>query len=184
MKAGSDSERLLLDLIGNKSLLSFTDRSNQTVSYDIYPANIVWDLGDPLAEEIAENRFHDNDELKYSLRSLEQHAPWFRRVYIVTNGQVPDWLNISHPKIRMVNHRDMFANKSHLPTFSSPAIEANLHRIEGLSKRFVYFNDDLLLGKRVWPEDFYTRSNGYKVFLAWILPGCNPSCPSTWIRDG
>jgi hypothetical protein len=28
------------------------------------------------------------DELRYSLRSLEMHMPWFRNVYIVTNGQV------------------------------------------------------------------------------------------------
>jgi hypothetical protein len=28
------------------------------------------------------------DELSYSLRSLEMHMPWFRNVYIVTNGQV------------------------------------------------------------------------------------------------
>jgi hypothetical protein len=28
------------------------------------------------------------DELRYSLRALEQYLPWYRRLYIVTNGQV------------------------------------------------------------------------------------------------
>jgi hypothetical protein len=28
------------------------------------------------------------DELRYSLRSVERYMPWFRHVYIVTNGQV------------------------------------------------------------------------------------------------
>jgi UDP-N-acetylglucosamine-lysosomal-enzyme len=52
----------------------------------------------------------------------------------VTNGQLPHWLNISHPRIQLVTHQQIFANKSHLPTFSSPSIEANLHRIPGLSR--------------------------------------------------
>ena len=36
-----------------------------------------------------EARFESKDELKYSLRSVEYFAPWFRRIYIVTSGQVP-----------------------------------------------------------------------------------------------
>ena len=54
-------------------------------------------------------------------------------------------------------------NKSHLPTFSSPAIEAHLHRIPGLSDKFIYLNDDVMFGKEVWPDDFYTHSHGQKV---------------------
>lgn len=154
------------------------------VSYDVYRANLVWDLGSPLDDEMSEHRFADNNELKYSLRSLEKHAKWIRNVYIVTNGQVPHWLNVSHPKIRLVTHEHIFPNKSHLPTFSSPAIESHLHRIDGLSERFLYFNDDLMLGAPIWPEDFYTRSKGYRFHLAWSLPGCNANCPNAWISDG
>jgi hypothetical protein len=40
------------------------------------------------------------------------------------------------------------ASSPFLPTFSSPAIEANLHRIAGLSEHFLYFNDDVFLGKK------------------------------------
>ena len=42
----------------------------------------------------AANRYRDNDELKYSLRSLVRNAPWIRHVYIVTDNQVPSWLNL------------------------------------------------------------------------------------------
>ena len=171
-------------ILPKKLLISNETQSNKTICLELYRANIVWDLGDPFIDDIAENRFFDNDELKYSLRSIEKYAPWFRYIYIVTNGQIPSWLNLSNPKIRLVNHKDIFPNQTHLPTFSSPAIESHLHRINGLSKRFVYFNDDILLGKRIWPEDFITRSNGFKFYLAWQLPGCNQNCPSTWIRDG
>ncbi|MDE8160206.1 capsule biosynthesis protein CapK, partial [Erysipelothrix rhusiopathiae] len=30
-----------------------------------------------------------------------------------------------------------------------------MHRIEGLSEHFVYFNDDMFLNKPVTPEDFF-----------------------------
>ena len=50
-----------------------------------------------------------------------------------------------------------------LDTRSSPAIESHLHRIPGLSTKFIYLNDDVMFGDHVWPEDFYTHSNGQKV---------------------
>ena len=59
--------------------------------------------------------------------------------------------------------QEIFPNKSHLPTFSSPSIEAHLHRIPGLSDKFIYLNDDVMFGRDVWPDDFYTHSNGQKV---------------------
>jgi hypothetical protein len=147
--------------------------------------SITWDLGNPLSNDLELNRFYDNNELKYSLRSLEKYAPWFRNIYIVTNGQVPDWLNLTNSRVKLVKHEEIFPNKSHLPTFNSAAIETHLHRIKGLSKNFVYFNDDLLLTKPIWPDDFYTKSNGFKVYLAWSLPSCNNNkCPNNWIHDG
>lgn len=172
------------DTDSTSSQLVHTSSDGNKHVYDVYRANIVWDLGDPLAEDVAEHRFADNDELKYSLRSLEKYAPWIRNVYIVTNGQKPSWLNTSHPKVKLITHEAIFANKSHLPTFSSPAIEVNLHRIKDLSTRFIYFNDDVLLGAPIWPDDFFTFSRGFRFHLAWSLPGCNPACPNSWIRDG
>ena len=135
------------------------------------------------AAEFGAHRFADNEELRYSLRSLYKFAPWVRNIYILTNGQIPSWLNIDHPRIKVVSHAQVFQNKSHLPTFSSPAIESNIHNIQGLSKHFLYFNDDVLLGKAVFPEDFIS-SGGYKIFLAWNIPNCNTGCPSNWLTDG
>lgn len=58
---------------------------------------------------------------------------------------------------------DIFVNKSHLPTFSSPAIETHIHRIPGLSQHFLYLNDDVMFGLDVWPDDFYSHARGQKV---------------------
>lgn len=56
-------------------------------------------------ENVRLNRFADNEELKYSLRSVQKFAPWIRNIHIVTNGQIPAWLNLEHPKINLVTHR-------------------------------------------------------------------------------
>ena len=53
----------------------------------------------------------------YSLRSLEKFAPWIRNVYLVTNGQVPSWIDVSHPRLKIITHDMIFPNTSHLPTF-------------------------------------------------------------------
>jgi len=129
------------------------------------------------------NRYRDNQELRYSLRSIWKFAPWIRQIFIVTNYQVPYWLNIDHPKITIVPHSTIFKNKSHLPVFSSPAIESHLHRIPGLAKKFIYFNDDVMLGNTIWPSDFYTNAKGQKVYLSWDIPQCAPGCPEAWLAD-
>ncbi|XP_023233245.1 N-acetylglucosamine-1-phosphotransferase subunits alpha/beta-like [Centruroides sculpturatus] len=59
-------------------------------------------------EDISSSRFADNEELRYSLRSLEKHAPWIHHVYIVTNGQIPHWLNLDNPRISIITHEVCF----------------------------------------------------------------------------
>ncbi|ESO99577.1 hypothetical protein LOTGIDRAFT_238796 [Lottia gigantea] len=148
-------------------------------------ANYIWELRDfSRGEDIASSRFEDNEELRYSMRSLMRFAPWVHHIFIVTNGQIPYWLNMDNPQVTVVTHEELFPNKSHLPTFSSPAIEAHIHRIPGLSDRFIYMNDDVMFGKEVWPDDFYSQSAGHKVYLTWPVPNCNDGCPSNWIKDG
>jgi hypothetical protein len=108
-------------------------------------------------------RFRNNDELRYSLRSLECHAPWTNRVFLVTNGQVPTWLNLEHPRLRLVKHSEIFPDPTHLPTFNSCAIESHLHRIHGLSEFFLYFNDDMFLGRPISRDDFLPDNDVQKV---------------------
>lgn len=103
-------------------------------------------------------RFVSNDELKYSLRSVESFLPWVNHIYIVTAGHKPEWLNENHPLITVVPHEEIFGNGSNLPTFNSHAIESQLHHIPGLSEHFVYVNDDVLFGRSIRPELFFTAS--------------------------
>ena len=103
-----------------------------------------------------EGRFIDNEELRYSLRSLELHAPWIRRIFIVTDGQVPRWLDVSNPRVSIVDHKEILPPEV-LPTFNSQTIEHALWRIPGLSEHFIYGNDDTFLNRDVTPSDFFTE---------------------------
>ncbi|XP_032501310.1 N-acetylglucosamine-1-phosphotransferase subunits alpha/beta isoform X3 [Phocoena sinus] len=189
----SEASVALLKLNNPKDFqeLNKQTKKNMTINgkeLTISPAYLLWDLSaisqSKQDEDVSASRFEDNEELRYSLRSIERHAPWVRNIFIVTNGQIPSWLNLDNPRVTIVTHQDVFRNLSHLPTFSSPAIESHIHRIEGLSQKFIYLNDDVMFGKDVWPDDFYSHSKGQKVYLTWPVPNCAEGCPGSWIKDG
>ncbi len=100
-------------------------------------------------------RFRNWDFFRYWFRAVEKHAPWVRKVFLVTNGKFPDWINPNCDKMVLVKHSD-FIPESLLPTFNSITIELFLHRIPGLSEHFVYFNDDFFLNADIDP-DYYFR---------------------------
>ncbi len=105
------------------------------------------------------HRWADNDEILYCLQSIANHAPWMRRIWIVTNGDVPDLSALARDvrsKIRFVRHDDIFDGfEGALPTFNSLAIESVLWRIEGLRDRFLYFNDDVFLTAPLRQSDVF-----------------------------
>ena len=105
-------------------------------------------------EANADCRYRDCGLLKYWFRSVEKFAPWADRVFFVTCGQKPDWLDESNPKLRLVSHAD-YIPQEYLPTFHSDTIELNLHRIPDLSERFVLFNDDMFLLRSSTPDQFF-----------------------------
>ncbi len=113
---------------------------------------------------IREREFQHLAQLKFSLRSVSRYAGFIRKVFIVTDDQIPEWLNLAHPKIEMISHLDIFGTTGRLPTFNSHAIESRLHHIPGLAEHFLYFNDDFLLGKPVRSEDFFEDMTISKFF--------------------
>jgi len=109
------------------------------------------------------NRTRDNmDLIKYSLRSLEQHLPWVRNIYLFTcRPQVPQWMNKNAEGLHIVHH-DEVIDPQHLPTFSSLSIISNIHKLPGLSDRFLYIEDDMLFANSINVSDFY--NNGKIIF--------------------
>ncbi|MGY5034430.1 stealth family protein [Streptomyces sp. 900116325] len=116
------------------------------------------------AESASDARFISRDELRYSVRSLHMFAPWIANIYIVTDDQVPVWLAEEIPGIRVVSHREIFRDSADLPTFNSHSIESQLHHIDGLSEHFLYFNDDMFIGRPVAPHAFFTPNGTARYF--------------------
>ena len=116
----------------------------------------------------SEARFRDWGLLRYWFRGVEKFAPWVDRIHFVTWGHLPAWLDTAHPKLHIVNHRD-FIPPQYLPTFNSNAIELNMHRIEGLSEKFVYFNDDVFLLDDA-PAGFFFRGGLPRDFFCLDAP--------------
>lgn len=117
-------------------------------------------------DSIDPSRFRDNGELRYSLRSVFQHCDWIRNIVLVTDAQVPTWLDTTHPRIRMVTHQELFGEAGALPTYNSHAITSRLHHIEGLSDQFVIFNDDVFVGRDVGPSQFFLSNGMSRFFLS------------------
>ena len=99
-------------------------------------------------------RFRDWDLFHFWFRAVEEYAPWVNKVFLVTNGTFPQWINPSNPKLVLVNHSDYIPD-IFLPTFNSCTIELHLNKIPGLSEHFVYFNDDCYINAPIDQEYYF-----------------------------
>lgn len=123
---------------------TFTDKKTQTGS-----------------AENCEGRYANHNELKYSLRSIELYAPWIHKIFIITDNQIPEWLDTSNPKIRIVDHTEILPPQC-IPCFNSTVIEHCIPHIPGLSERFLLANDDTFLGRPVTPDMFFA-ADGFPI---------------------
>lgn len=100
-------------------------------------------------------RYRDYDTLLFLFRSIDNYAKWVNKIYLVTDHQVPVWLK-NNKKVKIIFH-DQIIKKQYLPVFNSSVIEMNIYKIPQLSENFVYFNDDMILNKRLRPSDFFLK---------------------------
>lgn len=129
----------------------------------------------PLHENaINPHRWACNDEILYCLQSIENYAPWVRKIWIVVDDEMPSLPGLSdslRAKIAFVFHREIFDEfAAVLPTFNSLAIESMIWRINGLSERFLYFNDDVFLTAPLLPTD--------------VFEGLSPVLRGKWVDYG
>lgn len=109
-------------------------------------------------------RFADHDELRYALRSVYFYCGFARNIYLVTAGQRPHWLR-DHPRVTIIDHREILPHSA-LPTFNSHAIESAIHKIDGLSEHFIYFNDDFFVARPLSRAMFFEPGGNPRVFLS------------------
>lgn len=131
-------------------------------------------------DKAGDTRFADCGEIFWCVASINRFAPWINHIYIVTDEQDPQlygFLRNNFPgggiPLSIVDHKVLFRGyEEYLPTFNSISLESMTWRIPGLSDRFIEFNDDLMLLRPVYPEDFFTSDGkvicyGSKTSLVW-----------------
>lgn len=122
------------------------------------------------------NRYRDWDELKYSFRSLEQHAqPFINKIQLLVNSvynksdahpgslrpQRPNWLKDdeeTNKRVQVLPQEDFFGESERqcLPSFDSVSIESQIHRTPSEVDQLVALSDDMFLGAPHSAADFYS----------------------------
>lgn len=171
----ADVEPVMMELFGRRwpTLAGMFDAHADDVGHDIDVVFSWVDGTDPAllssrAGWLARARLGDGDgdgadartrqigELRYALRSVDQNAPWVRRIFIATDSRLPGWLIADHPKITVVRASEHFSDPAALPTFNSHAVESQLRHIDGLAEHFLYCNDDMFFARPVAASVFFT----------------------------
>lgn len=107
-------------------------------------------------------RFASNQEIYFCIASILQYVPFCGTIFVVTDGQVPAHLHEFHEqglcdpeKIKIIDHKEIFEGcEEFYPTFNSLSIESLLWKIKGLSRYFLYLNDDFFFNAPASTEDF------------------------------
>ena len=152
--------------ISNKSKKNRNNTNNKSLKRNIsiknpFPIDIVYTWK---GEEMSNNRrLGYNYELKYSLRSIYFFAPWVNKIYILMNKyKQPSWIK-ENDKIIVIDHSQTFPSDKYLPNTNSNAIETTIANIKDLSNHYIYFNDDIFLGRKVKYTDFFTPDGKAKI---------------------
>lgn len=128
------------------------------------PSDTVWQgkrskyNGKYKAVSNSDARFRDFDTLRYVFRSIETNCPWYRKIHLITEGHVPNWLDINNERINIVKHDEIYNINQHLPTFNSSSIEMNLPFIKGVSEKFIYLNDDMIFFNKLESGRFFKNN--------------------------
>ncbi|KAG5508812.1 hypothetical protein JKF63_05311 [Porcisia hertigi] len=129
----------------------------------------------------ADNRDRETDELRHSLRSLEQHVRWHRgRVVMVSPGHHPTWIDGAknflaglcgdarvqalrssgtHLRVTTV-HQDAVMPYGMRLTANSHVIEQHLWRVRNMTAVHVYMNDDYFVNRDVAITDLFNEYGG------------------------
>lgn len=122
------------------------------------------DLKDP---NLKRNKIHqiekdyDNEELKYSIRSIIKNIPWIRKIFILMpNEKVRFFKNIN-----LINDKIVYIKDKDLLGYDSSNINAflfNYWKMEkfGISDNFLMMDDDCFIGKKLKKTDFFDIENG------------------------
>ena len=104
---------------------------------------------------------YDNEELRYSIRSILRNIPWIRKIFILMpNNKVRYFKDykIIKEKIVYVKDRDLIGFDSS----NSLAFQFRYWKMKefGISDNFIAMDDDCFIGKRIEKKDFFHVEQG------------------------
>ena len=98
----------------------------------------------------------DNEELRYSVRSILKYIPWVRKIFILMPNEKVKYFkpyDEIKEKIVYVKDKDVLGYES----ANIYAFTFNLFRLEkfGLANNFIYMDDDFFIGKEIEKTEFF-----------------------------
>ena len=121
------------------------------------------DLRDPLLkrDEIHQiKKDYDNEELRYSLRSIIKNIPWIRKIFILMPNDNVSYLkeyDLIKDKIIYIKDKDLIGFDSS----SSLAFQFRYWKMKdfGISNNFIVLDDDYFIGSPLKKSDFFYVNN-------------------------
>ena len=112
----------------------------------------------------------DNEELKYCVRSILKNIPWIRKIFILMPNKKIKYFKSEDEikeKIIYVNDKDFLGYDS----ANIFAFTFNLYKMEkfGISKNFIYMEDDFFIGKPLNKTDFFYYNEKEKKVIPYLL---------------
>ena len=103
-------------------------------------------------------RIRDLNTIQPTLSGILKNLSWVRYVWLIVYDE-EQLVDVTFPelhsnKIRIVYHRDIIP-KEFLPNFNSLVCAMYIHKISGLSDRFLFFNDDMIVTTPVPKETYF-----------------------------
>jgi len=98
----------------------------------------------------------DNEELRYSVRSVLQYIPWVRKIFILMPNEKVKYFK----PIKEISDKFVYVKDKDLLGFDSAnsvVFQLNLYKMEkfGLSENFILMDDDCFFGKSIEKSQFF-----------------------------
>jgi hypothetical protein len=112
------------------------------------------------------NKDYDNEELRYSIRSIMKNIPWVRKIFILMPNKKVRFFkeyDLIKDKIIYINDKDFLGYDSSNPR----AFQFNYWKLYkyGISNNFILMDDDYFIGKSLNKNDFFYVQKGKVVPL-------------------
>ena len=97
-------------------------------------------------------RIRDFGTFRYLLRSIEKNMPWVNKVhlFVYDNSQIPDWLNLSYPRLDVHTHNEVCKH-----SFNQLYFSRYFGCIPRLAEHFIYLCDDHIILNKMDAKEWF-----------------------------